>query len=158
MMPGTSADLDDRRYRSYDTDDFVYSLRSFTRPVSVYSYHLNINTLEWSTQFIASDTTYEQYGYDPSLYVQERIWSLSSDGHMIPTSLVYRRDMYKHGANGGNPMYMCGYGAYGGVEETQFDADYISLLDRGVIHAWAHIRGTCLFYLFPAQPLFRICH
>jgi len=140
MLPGTSSDLDDRRYRSFHTTDLVYSLRSLTRPVSVYSFAMS-GPNQHVTKKIAEDTSAANYGYDPSLYTQKRIWATADDGARIPISLIYRTALFKNGQNGGNPMFLHGYGAYGGVGETQFDQDFLALLDRGVIVGFAHPRG-----------------
>jgi len=52
--------------------------------------------------------------------------------------LVYRKDQ-KHVA--GNPVLLTAYGAYEEVIETDFDIDRISLHDRGIIYAIAHVRA-----------------
>jgi oligopeptidase B len=53
-------------------------------------------------------------------------------------SLVYRKDKREVG---GNPLYVYGYGSYGYALPIGFNANRLSLLDRGVVMAYAHIRG-----------------
>jgi oligopeptidase B len=57
---------------------------------------------------------------------------------MIPISLVYKKGMVKDGRN---PLYLVGYGAYGGSYETYFSSVRLSLLNRGFVYAVAHVRG-----------------
>ena len=58
----------------------------------------------------------------------------------IPLTLVYHKDFYSN--NGQNPVLLYGYGAYGSITDSYFTNSYISLMDRGVIIAIAHIRGS----------------
>ena len=57
----------------------------------------------------------------------------------VPVSLVYRRDTFQR--DGTNPLYVYGYGSYGYPLPVGFSPDRLSLLDRGVVIAYAHIRG-----------------
>jgi oligopeptidase B len=52
---------------------------------------------------------------------------------------VYRKDLKK--ADGSNPLYVYGYGSYGFSLPVTFNAARLSLLDRGMVMAYAHIRG-----------------
>jgi oligopeptidase B len=86
-------------------------------------------------------------GYDAKLYVSERVHATASDGTRIPISLVYRRDSFAHApkwgeeGNGGAPLLLYGYGSYGISVPVTFSSNRLSLLDRGVVFAIAHIRG-----------------
>jgi oligopeptidase B len=77
-------------------------------------------------------------GFDRSLYRSERLFATAPDGTRIPVSLVYRKD--KKGA-GTNPLYIYGYGSYGYALPVGFNSNRLSLLDRGFVLAYAHIRG-----------------
>ena len=77
-------------------------------------------------------------GFDPAQYASERLYAIAADGTRVPISLVYRRDTPRDGSA---PMLLYGYGAYGVSVEPHFVANRVSLLDRGVIFAIAHIRG-----------------
>jgi oligopeptidase B len=56
----------------------------------------------------------------------------------VPISLVYRKDAWQKGRN---PLYVYGYGSYGYSLPLGFNSNRLSLLDRGVVIAYAHIRG-----------------
>jgi oligopeptidase B len=76
--------------------------------------------------------------YDPARYVSRRLHATASDGTRIPISMVYRRDTP---LNGAAPLLLYGYGSYGISVPVNFNSNRLSLLDRGVIYALAHIRG-----------------
>jgi len=77
-------------------------------------------------------------GYDPSRYVTERVWATARDGEKIPVSLVYRKGFVKDGTAA---MLQYAYGSYGMSMDPGFSVTTVSLLDRGVVYALAHIRG-----------------
>jgi oligopeptidase B len=77
-------------------------------------------------------------GYDPANYVSEYLHARASDGTQVPISLVYRRDTRRDGSA---PLLVYGYGSYGISSEPRFDANRLSLLDRGWVWAIAHVRG-----------------
>jgi oligopeptidase B len=77
-------------------------------------------------------------GYDPAQYATERIYVAAPDGVQVPVSLVYKKDLVRDGQA---PMLLYGYGAYGISMEPSFRSDRLSLIDRGVVYAIAHIRG-----------------
>lgn len=76
--------------------------------------------------------------YDSSAYVQEGVLVTAADGTPIPLTIVRRRDVKPDGTN---PGYIYGYGSYEVSNDPQFWPGYISLLDRGVVVAWTHVRG-----------------
>ncbi len=80
----------------------------------------------------------EVLGYDPSQYRSERVWATARDGVKVPVSLVYRKGLQRDGKA---PMYLYAYGSYGYGSPASFDSNRVSLLDRGVVFAVAHIRG-----------------
>jgi oligopeptidase B len=77
--------------------------------------------------------------FNASLYQTKRIWSTSGDGTKVPVSIVYRKDKFKK--DGSNPLWLYAYGSYGINSDPYFSSSVISLLDRGVTYAIAHIRG-----------------
>jgi oligopeptidase B len=77
-------------------------------------------------------------GYDPSRYRVERAHAMAADGARIPISLVRRAGTPR---NGTSPLLLSGYGAYGISLPVMFSSARLSLLDRGVAFAIAHIRG-----------------
>ena len=77
-------------------------------------------------------------GYDASNYATERVWVPARDGTKIPVSLVYRKDFKRDGTAA---LLQYGYGSYGAPMDPSFSGGVISLLDRGMVYAIAHIRG-----------------
>jgi oligopeptidase B len=78
-------------------------------------------------------------GYDPSRYEERRVLAKARDGQTIPVSLVFKKGLANDGTH---PLWLYGYGSYGIPTEITFNADRVSLLDRGVVFAIAHIRGS----------------
>ena len=77
-------------------------------------------------------------GYDLSQYVSERLHATALDGTRVPLSIVHRRDTRRDGSA---PLLLYGYGSYGISVPVNFSSNRLSLLDRGVVYAVAHIRG-----------------
>jgi oligopeptidase B len=77
-------------------------------------------------------------GYDPARYRSERRYAIAPDGTRVPISLVYRADTPP---DAGRPMLLTGYGAYGLPYPVTFSSSRLSLLDRGLGFAIAHVRG-----------------
>jgi oligopeptidase B len=117
----------------FETERFRYSYQSLVSPASVYE--VDVRT--------GDSTLLKQQevpgGFDPVRYGSERVWAEASDGVRIPVSVVYRRDSFK--CDSKNPLYIYGYGSYGYPLPIGFGASRLSLLDRGVVIAYAHIRG-----------------
>jgi oligopeptidase B len=119
--------------REYKTKMFRYGYQSLITPASVFDYDVEKNTSALLKQ------TEVPGGYDASKYQSERVWATAKDGTKIPVSLVYRKDLKK--ADGSNPLYVYAYGSYGAILPVTFGSTRLSLLDRGVVMAFAHIRG-----------------
>ncbi len=86
-------------------------------------------------------------GYDESQYVTGRLWVEASDQVQIPVSVVARRDLVTVRDDGTleakapAPLLLYGYGSYEISIDPTFSSLRLSLLDRGIIFAIAHIRG-----------------
>jgi oligopeptidase B len=78
-------------------------------------------------------------GYDPAEYQQAREWATAADGTRIPISLVWRRDAVRVGEPA--PLHLYGYGSYEHSIDPGFSVARLSMLDRGVVFAVAHVRG-----------------
>jgi oligopeptidase B len=119
--------------REYKTRMFRYAYQSLVTPASVFDYDVekHASTLLKQTEVPG--------GYDVAKYQSERVWATAKDGTKIPVSLVYRKDLKK--ADGSNPLYVYAYGSYGAILPVTFGSTRLSLLDRGVVMAYAHIRG-----------------
>lgn len=114
------------------SDWLRYSYTSLTTPAI--TYEINLRTGE-RRQLKQQPVP----GYDPSQYVTERVWVPARDGKTrIPVSLVYRKDFRRDGSAA---LLQYGYGSYGASMDPGFSATTVSLLDRGMVYALAHIRG-----------------
>jgi oligopeptidase B len=118
--------------REYDTEVLRYNYVSFVTPSSVYDYDMRTrkSTLLKQQPVLG--------GYDPAKYASERVYATAADGTRIPISLVYKKDLKRDGSR---PMLLSGYGSYGIPSNVSFNSSRLSLIDRGVIFAIAHIRG-----------------
>jgi oligopeptidase B len=122
--------------------DFVrFQYESFVTPRSVFDY--NVHTRER----ILLKQQPVLGGYDARRYVTERLHASAADGTQVPISIVYRRDTFARepgwpeDRNTGAPLLLYGYGSYGISVPVTFSSNRLSLLDRGVVFAIAHIRG-----------------
>jgi oligopeptidase B len=77
-------------------------------------------------------------GHAPEAYRVERRWVASHDGAQVPVTLLYRADAPPRA---GRPLLLYGYGAYGMAVPAGFSPDRLSLVDRGMVYAIAHVRG-----------------
>ena len=77
-------------------------------------------------------------GHDPALYDTARVFAPAPDGELVPITLLYRRGL---ALDGSSPLHLYGYGAYGMAMPAGFSVSKLSLVDRGIITAIAHIRG-----------------
>jgi oligopeptidase B len=75
--------------------------------------------------------------FDADAYVSQRLWATAPDGTQVPISLVVKREALGQPT----PLYLYGYGAYGESLDPWFSHARLSLLDRGVAFAIAHVRG-----------------
>jgi len=119
--------------RDFNATTFRYSYQSLVRPASVFLYDLATHE---STLLKQQEVP---GGFDASHYQSERLWFPASEGTQVPISLIYRKDMFDKDAK--PPLYVYGYGSYGYPLPLGFSASRLSLLDRGLVIAYAHIRG-----------------
>jgi len=124
VFPAANAEFDTRKFR--------YSYESMVTPRSIFDYDVDTKT---------SALLKEQPvlgGYDRNQYVSERLFAAAPDGVPVPISIVYRKDTPRDGSAS---MLLGGYGSYGIPLPVTFSSARLSLLDRGVVVALAHIRG-----------------
>ena len=119
--------------RIWETKLFRYGYQSLVTPGSVFEYDID------SRQSTLLKQQEVPGGFDRTLYASERVHATAADGVQVPISLVYRRDKFQK--NGRSPLYVYGYGSYGYSLPLGFSANRLTLLDRGVVLAYAHIRG-----------------
>ncbi|WP_282297302.1 S9 family peptidase [Stenotrophomonas sp. PS02289] len=108
-----------------------YAYDSMTTPTTTYE----LNTATGERRQLKQQPV---LGYDPSQYTTERVWVTARDGAKVPVSLVYRNGFKKDGSAA---LYQYAYGSYGMSMDPGFSSTVVSLLDRGVVYAIAHIRG-----------------
>jgi oligopeptidase B len=123
--PGPNAIFEATAYR--------YHYQSLVSPASVFDYDVASGESTLLKQQPVPG------GFDRTLYASERVWVVAADGVEVPISLVYRKD--KFAQDGTNPLYVYGYGSYGYPLPVGFSPNRLSLLDRGMVLAYAHIRG-----------------
>ena len=129
--PAYEAGGDVNRY--FATTTYRYSYQSLVRPPSIFEYDVATR----------GSTLLKQHevpgGFDASLYASERLWFTVNDGTQVPVSVVYRSDRFHK--DGASPLYVYGYGSYGYALPLGFSSSRLAMLDRGVVVAYAHIRG-----------------
>ncbi len=118
--------------REFDTTAYRYGYTSLVTPSSIFEY----DTASGESRLLKQVEI--PGGFDRSLYASERVFATASDGMQIPISIVYRRDSFRRGEN---PLYLYAYGSYGYSLPIGFSGNRLSLLDRGLVLAYAHIRG-----------------
>jgi oligopeptidase B len=114
------------------SDHLRFQYESFITPRSVFDYDLRTG------EQILRKQQPVLGGYDPTQYASERLLARAPDGTTIPLSVVYRRDTPRDGSA---PLLLYGYGSYGISVPVNFTSNRLSLLDRGIIYAIAHVRG-----------------
>jgi oligopeptidase B len=109
-----------------------YTYTSLTTPVTTYE----LNTQTGERKLLKEQPVLG--GFDKNNYVTERLWATARDGVKIPVSVLYRKGFRKDGTAA---LLQYGYGSYGSSSDPAFVSNEISLVDRGVVYAIAHIRG-----------------
>lgn len=115
---------------NWDAPKLRIAATSFITPVRIYD--LDLGTGERTLlreQPVLGD-------YRRSDYVERRDWAIADDGTRIPISLIHRADLEVPA-----PTVLYGYGAYESSEDPRFSVARLSLLDRGMVFAIAHVRG-----------------
>lgn len=120
-----------------DTDRFRFTYESLVSPLSLWEYRIDTGERR-----LLKETPVLEHpvhgAYDRSVFVSERLWASASDGTRVPISLVRHRDTP---VDGTAPGLLYGYGAYELTTMPNFVMSRLSLLDRGLVFAIAHVRG-----------------
>jgi oligopeptidase B len=116
----------------FDTPWIRFTYSSMTTPDQTYDY--NVETRER----VLRKTLEVPSGHDPDDYVTRRVMAPAHDGEQVPVSLLYKKGIP---LDGSAPLLLYGYGAYGMSMPASFSTNRLSLVDRGVVYAIAHIRG-----------------
>ena len=116
----------------YDTTTVRIGYTSMVTPDSVYDVDLVTREMTLRKQRPVLG------GYDAEQYDQVREWAQADDGTRIPISIVAPKGVPRDGSA---PLLLYGYGSYEYSIDPYFSIPRLSLLDRGVVYAIAHIRG-----------------
>ena len=140
LGPGRRLDFDEEVYEAgtgtnptYDTTTLRFGFSSLTTPDSTFEEPIDGGgRVLLKRQAVLGP-------YDPGAYTSCRLWATAADGTQVPVSLVRRRDLTEVGTPA--PLLLYGYGSYEIVIPDRFSSLRLSLLDRGVVFAIAHVRG-----------------
>lgn len=116
----------------YDTVILRYKYSSMTTPDSEFDFDMVTRERKLLKQEKILG------GFDPANYKTRRYFATARDDVKVPVTLVYRKDKFERGKN---PLYVYGYGSYGASMSAGFRSYRLSLIDRGVVYAIAHVRG-----------------
>jgi oligopeptidase B len=118
--------------RNRNTDTVYLGYSSPKTPSRVYSYDLLNKTKKLvKEQEIPS-------GHNPNNYIVERVEYKSHDGRLVPLTITRHK---KTKIDGSANLLLYGYGSYGNSMSPNFSSTRLSLIDRDIIWATAHIRG-----------------
>lgn len=115
---------------STSTRTLRYAYTSLSTPMTTYDF--DMVTREQKVKKVQKVVG----GYDPDRYVTRRIWAKAPDGTDIPMSWVGPAER-----KGPVPTLLYGYGSYGMTVDPSFSVARLSLLERGMAYAIAHVRG-----------------
>ncbi|QGU05495.1 S9 family peptidase [Corynebacterium comes] len=116
----------------WDAPVIRISYGSFTTPARLYDYRIA------SGEFTLLKEQEVLGGYDRADYTAYRLWATAADGEQIPVSVVHRADL---DVSRPNPMVLYAYGSYESSIDPGFSISRLSVMDRGMIFAVAHVRG-----------------
>lgn len=116
----------------FDLQGIRYSYASMITPSSTYEYDLKTG----ETKLLKQQEVLG--GYDKTKYETQRVWATVRDGVKVPLSVVMKKGTK---LDGKAPMLLYAYGSYGVSIPPSFSSARLSLVDRGMIYAIAHIRG-----------------
>ena len=108
----------------------TFGLTGWTHPLLIYAADANGTVADTHLKPPAN--------VDTSPYTSSEVMARSSDGTMVPLSIIYKRGIKRDGSH---PAYLEGYGAYGIVLNPSFSATRIAWLERGAVFAVCHPRG-----------------
>jgi len=116
----------------FETDTIRFSYSSMTTPSQVYDYDVKTG------ERVLRKEQEVPSGHNVSDYVTRRIMAPAHDGELVPVSLMYHKDTP---LDGSAPLWLYAYGSYGIAMPAGFSTGRLSLVDRGIVYAIAHIRG-----------------
>jgi oligopeptidase B len=120
------------KQKDKNTDEIYLGYSSPKTPSRVYLYNL----LTKSKKLVKEQKI--PSGHNPNNYIVERIEFKSHDGRLVPLTITRHK---KTKVDGSANLLLYGYGSYGNSISPTFSSTKLSLLDRDIIWATAHIRG-----------------
>ncbi len=118
--------------RDRNTDQIYLGYSSPKSPAKVYKYNL----LNKSKELVKQQEI--PSGHDEENYIVERFQFKSHDGRLVPLTITRHK---KTKLDGSANLLLYGYGSYGNSISPNFSSTKLSLIDRNIIWATAHIRG-----------------
>ncbi|MBI1326864.1 MAG: prolyl oligopeptidase family serine peptidase [Alphaproteobacteria bacterium] len=131
-FPGSTYEVTLAGSYEYDTQEIRVHYETMAMPEKVYDFNLVTKQEDLLKQKVLPN------GHNPDDYVIEHHLISARDGAQVPVSILRRHDTP---ADGTAPLYLYGYGSHGLSMDTSFSPSNISLVDRGIVYAIAHIRG-----------------
>lgn len=117
----------------FDSEILRYSYRSLKTPSSVIDFNMRTKEKE-----IKKEQEVLGGKFSKENYVEKRVWATARDGVKVPMTMVYHKNTE---IDANTPVLQYAYGSYGATIDPYFSTVRLSLLDRGFIYAFAHIRG-----------------
>ena len=126
-VPGVSLIQRDR-----NTDEVYLGYSSPKTPSRVYLYNLSNKSKKLVKEQVIPS------GHNSDDYIVERIEFKSHDERLVPLTIIRNK---KTKMDGSANLLLYGYGSYGSSMSPSFSSTRLSLIDRDIIWATAHIRG-----------------
>ena len=131
-FPDAAYALEVSAEQEYESTKLRYTYQSPRQPTQWIGYDMSTsNPLVLKTETVGGK-------FDRNDYVVERVHATADDGAKVPVTVLRHRNTK---LDGGAPLMMYGYGAYGDFVQPEFSASLLSLIDRGWVYAIAHVRG-----------------
>lgn len=137
-LPAYRVELPDAAYSLYVQDSLEFSSTRIRLRYEALNRPAQVRQLELASgeqQVLKQTPVLGRFDADD--YVSQRLWATAKDGTQVPISLVRRRQDLDREV----PLYLYGYGAYGESLDPWFSHARLSLFERGVAFAIAHVRG-----------------
>ena len=132
VFPDETYEISEAANAEFYTNVFRYTYTSLAHPESTFAHNMDENSQQCIKQRPVGGN------FQPGRYAVSRTWATANDGAQVPISVIRLRST---GKTSPNPAYLIGYGSYGYSYPALFSSGWLSLVDRGVTVAIAHIRG-----------------
>lgn len=116
----------------FDSKDLRISLETMKDPITEYEYDMHTGVMK------VLKVHKPKGAYSGEKYTTKRLWATGHDGVKIPLSVIHKKGIV---LDGSNPCLLYGYGSYGFSLSAEFNENSMSLVDRGFVYVFAHIRG-----------------